>query len=48
MTFQLRLIFWSLAGAGLGYFALDGLGILLGAMLGAMRAGNDEDVDLFV
>ncbi len=48
MTFQLRLIFWALAGAGVGYFALDGLGLILGAMLGAARAGTDEDVDLFV
>jgi hypothetical protein len=48
MTFQLRLIFWALAGAGVGYFALDGLGIILGSMLGAMQAGREEDLDLFV
>lgn len=48
MTFQLRLIFWALAGAGVGYFALDGFGILLGSMLGAMQAGREEDLDLFV
>lgn len=48
MTFRLRLVFWTVLGAIAGYCALDGLGILFGAMLGAMQAGNEDDVDLFV